>query len=95
MVQFGLCTLLMTLDKSAIFSVIPKDNNVYRPNFYVNIEKFTLFHGWNNWNKFHDRLSYWSPSEEAIMFIFNSKAAIALAISSTFLPEVFKPGTDK
>ena len=49
-------------------------------------------------NLFHgllDRLSYWSPSEEAIMFIFNSKAAIALAISSTFLPEVFKPGTDK
>ena len=89
MVQFGICNLLMTLDKSAIFSVIPKDNNVYRPNFYVNIEKFTLFHG------LLDRLSYWSPSEEAIMFIFNSKAAIALAISSTFLPEVFKPGTDK
>ena len=53
------------------------------------ILKNLLFHG------LLDRLSYWSPSEEAIMLIFNSKAANALATNSTFLPEVFKPGTDK
>ena len=36
-------------------------------------------------------LSYWSSSEEAIVFTFNSKAGSTLATSSTFLPEVFKP----
>ena len=53
MVQVWLCTLLVTLDKSAIFTVIPEDNRrVYRANFYVNIVKFTLFH------RLLDRLSY-------------------------------------
>ena len=53
MVQVWLCTLLVTLDKSAIFTVIPKDNGrVYTANFYVNIEKFILFH------RLLDRLSY-------------------------------------
>ena len=39
--------------------------------------------------------NYWSSSEEAIIFIFNAKAGNALATSSTFLPEVFKPQIDK
>ena len=39
--------------------------------------------------------SYWSSSEEATIFVFNLKAGNALATSSTFLPEVFKPQTDK
>ena len=40
-------------------------------------------------------LRYWSPSEEATIFSFNSKVGNALATSSAFLPEVFKPRTDK
>ena len=39
-------------------------------------------------------ISYWSSSEEATIFVFNLKAGNALATSSTFLPEVFKPQTD-
>ena len=79
----------MTLDKSAIFTVIfTVTTEVYRANVYVNIEKL-LFNG------LLDRLSYWSLSEEAVIFIFNSEAGNVLAISSTFLPEVFKPRTGK
>ena len=89
MVQVGLFTVLMTLNKSGIFTVIQKATDVHRTNFYVNIEKFTLFH------RILDRLSYWSSSEEDIIFIFNSKTGNALCTSSTFLPEVFKPQTEK
>ena len=32
---------------------------------------------------------------ESYLFIFNSKAGNALGTSSTFIPEVFKPRTDK
>ena len=39
--------------------------------------------------------SYWSSSEEATIFVFNLKTGNALATSSTFLPEAFKPQTDK
>ena len=39
--------------------------------------------------------SYWSSSEEATIFVFNLKTGNALATSSTFLPEVFKPQTDE
>ena len=58
---------------------------MYKSNFYVNIEKLTLLHG------LLDVIIYWSSSGEDILFIFNSKAANALATSFTFLPEVFKP----
>ena len=62
---------------------------MYGRNFYANIEKFTLFHG------LLDRLSYRSSSEKDILFIFISKSGNALATSSIFLPEVFKPRADK
>ena len=44
MVYVGLCTLLMKLNISAIFIVIPKDNRRVQSKFLSNIEKFTLFH---------------------------------------------------
>ena len=40
-------------------------------------------------------ISYWSSSEEATIFVFKLKVENALATSSTFFPEVFKPQTDK
>ena len=78
MVQVGVCTLLMMLNKSAIFTVIPRQQTTC-------IEQIFMLKLTN----------YRSSSEKAIIFIFNAKAGNALATSSTFLPEVFKPQTDK
>ena len=86
MVEVGLCTLLMTLDKLPIFQ---KTKDVCRASFYVNVEKLLCF------------IDYWTVCKllkllrGSIIFIFNLKAGNALATSSTFLPEVFEPGTDK
>ena len=67
------------LDKSAVFNVILKTT---RPNFYVNIEKFNLFHGLLD----HLSIRYWVAAP-ANLFIFNSKAGNVLAATgSTFLP---------
>ena len=57
-----------------------------RANFYVNVEKLLITGSF---------ISYWSCSEEASIFVFNLKAENALATSSTFLPDVFKPQTDE
>ena len=80
MVQVGLCSypLLITLDKPVISLSFQKTTDMYIAIFYVNNEEFTLLHG------LLDCFSYWSSSEEAIIFIFNSKAGNSLGTWSTF-----------
>ena len=90
MEQVVLCTLLMTLNKLVIFTVIPKDNRHVKSKFFMLMLKnyfASLITG--------SFISCWSSSEEATIFVFNLKAGNALATSSIFPPEVFKPQTDE
>ena len=79
MVQVGLCTVLMTLK-----------TDMCRANFYVNVEKLLCF------------IDYWIVYKLVELLLrgsyyihFNLKAGNALATSSVFLPEVFKPQIDE
>ena len=87
MVQVGLCTLLMMLNKSALFTLIPKDKQlVAKEQIFMLVLKNYFFP--------LDCLSYWSSLEKAIIFIFNSDRKCS-CYQLYFSAEVFKPRTDK
>ena len=64
---------------------------MFRANLYVKNEKLFCFVDYFQ----TAYVTAGAPREKAITFIFDSKAGNALAVSSTLLPEVFKPRTDK